>query len=146
MMARVILLLLVLLVAAFMLVDPYTLHLNAKDVVLPAPLWQVSLGIADVGLLLFAAILVWKNQFLNASAAVAIETVFNLVLNVALVARDGLSRFIHGLGAQEYLSLYLSAIALRVLVFLALQQSAATSLRNRKEAGGEHKPGTVGRV
>ena len=122
------------LLAAAALLDPYTLHLNAGDVLLPAPPWQALLGLGDVALLLVTAGLAWGGKTLRASAALGFETVFNLTVNVALVMRDGLTRFLHGFGAQEYLSIYLCAVALKVVVVVVLQQHGIGTL-GREEHG-----------
>ncbi len=51
-----------------------------------------------------------------ASGALVAETLLNLGMSIAFIQRDGVSRFVRGLGAEEYLSAYLVLVGLRVLL------------------------------
>lgn len=109
---------LVAVLVASVLLDPYTFHLTASDLVQPAPWWQRTLGLADVALLVLLGVLLWRRRPTLAFWVAGGETLYALALGIGFVARDGVARFIAGFGAEEYLTLYLGAIAVRVLVLL----------------------------
>jgi hypothetical protein len=103
--------------------DPYSLHLNASDAVQRAPLWQMLSSLVDVVFLVAAAVLVIRARPRAAAIFLCGETLLTLGLNAGLVARDGLSRFTHGYGGEQYLTLYMLALAIRPLALLLLLSS-----------------------
>ena len=109
------------LLAAAVLLDPYTLHQTASDAILPAPAWQLALGLADVALLAAVGVLAFRREWPRASDVLTVETIFALSLAIALVTRDGVGRFVRGFAAEEYVSLYLASIAVRVLLLRIVQ-------------------------
>jgi hypothetical protein len=109
------------LLAAAVLLDPYTLHQTASDAVLPAPAWRLALGLADVALLAAVGVLAFRREWPRASDVLTVETIFALSLAIALVTRDGVGRFVRGFAAEEYVSLYLASIAVRVLLLRIVQ-------------------------
>jgi hypothetical protein len=102
------------LIAILVLADPYTLHLNASDMVMPAPLWQIGLGLFDVGLLLAVAILAARHLFRLATIVAGIALPYAVVVALLLVQRDGLDRFIAGFGAQPTVAWFLVVLLLRI--------------------------------
>jgi hypothetical protein len=117
---------LALLLAAGVLVDPDTVRLNASDVILRAPAWQLVLGLADVVLLVAVGFLSWRRQLRRAGSLLTIELIFALSSAMVLIERDGLARFTHGIAAAQYASLYLAWIGLRVLLLAILHRAAWT--------------------
>jgi hypothetical protein len=115
---------LALILVAGVLLDPYTLRLNASDVILTPPMWQLVLGLADVALLGAVGLLSWRRQFRRAGSLLTIEVIFALSAAMVLIGRDGLGRFTHGIAAAQYASLYLSWIGLRVLLLATLYRAA----------------------
>ena len=108
-----------LLLAVAILWDPYTRALNVSDVARPAPWWQLALGLTDVSLLATIAALVWRQRK-GAHHVVLGELFFALGGAIILVRRDGVARFAHGFGADEYLSLFLVTLAIRVALYASL--------------------------
>ena len=96
--------------------DPYTFHLNASDYVAPAPTWQVALGLLDVALLVLSIVTAWRGRLGSAFTLLVLEALFALTLAAALVARDGVARFVTGLGAEQYLTEYFALIGLRFVL------------------------------
>lgn len=121
-MKRAVLVVLSVLVLLSVATDPYTFRRTAGDYVEWAPWWQLSLGVLNLLLLCVLLVLVWRGRTWRASQVLAVETLYNLGVALALLHRDGLTRFIQGIGAEEYLSLYLLSIALRVILLVALAQ------------------------
>jgi hypothetical protein len=117
-MNRAIAILLAGLLAVGVLLDPYTFRHTASDFVEPAPWWQVTLGLADAALLLCTGMLLLRRLPLAAFWVAGAELLYALTLGVLFVARDGVARFVAGFGAEEYLTLYLATIALRVVLLL----------------------------
>ena len=107
---------LVALLALAVLLDPYTLKHDASDFVRSGPVWQIALGLADVALLLAVGVLVLRQSWHHAFALLTCEIIFALAAAILLVQRDAVGRFIHGFGAEEYASLYLASIALRIVL------------------------------
>ena len=124
---KALILLLGALVAATVLLDPYTFHLNAGDVLFRAPTWQLSLGLVDALLVVSGVLAAWRGRRDTAFLLLAFEALFTLGLCAVLVHRDGLQRFVAGIGDQEYLSLYLAALALRVILLTLVHRMATTS-------------------
>lgn len=108
------------LLAIAVFLDPYSLHANASDAVLHAPWWQTRLAVIDVVLLGAALWFVWHDRGATAFRLIGAEALFNLTIGVALVLRDGVGRFVMGFGGEEYLSIYLTLIALRIVLLLVL--------------------------
>lgn len=96
--------------------DPYTLP---SDSVRTAPWWQFGLMLADVSLLATIAALLWRNRT-GAHHVVLGELLFAIGSAVVLVRRDGVARFAHGFGAEEYLSLFLVTVAIRVALYASV--------------------------
>jgi len=117
-MKRPLAILLVVALIAGVLLDPYTLHLTASDFVQPAPWWQRTLGLMDVALLVSVGILLWRRLPRSAFWVAGAEALYALVLGIGFVERDGITRFVAGFGAQEYLTLYFGTIVVRVIVLL----------------------------
>src|SRR5258707_461931 len=92
------------LVFASILLDPYSWHLNASDAVVPAPAWQLTLSLIDAGVLVVGVGLALRDRAEVGFTVLAVEYLFNLGLCALLVHRDGVARFLHGFGAEEYLS------------------------------------------
>jgi len=113
---KVLILVLGVLVGATILLDPYTFHLNAGDVLYPAPLWQLGLGLVDALLVVSGVLAALRDRAQLAFLVLAFEGLLTLGLCTILVQRDGVDRFVAGFGAQEYLSLYLTALALRIIL------------------------------
>jgi hypothetical protein len=113
-----------LILAAGVLIDPYTVHLNASDAILPAPMWQLVLGLLDVALLAAVGLLSWRRQFRQAASLLTIELVFALSSAMVLIGRDGLARFTHGIAAEQFASSYLTWIGVRVLLLAVLYRAA----------------------
>ena len=115
---------LALILAAGVLVAPYTLRLNASDVALTPPMWQLVLGLTDVALLGAVGVLSWRRLFRRAASVLTVEVIFALCAAMVLIGRDGLGRFTHGMAAAQYASLYLAWIGLRVLLLATLDRAA----------------------
>lgn len=101
-------------------VDPYTFRRTAGDYVQWGPWWQVALGIVDLLLLVALLAFVWRRDTRRSAQVLAIESLFNIAVAIGLLHRDGIARFIQGFGAEEYLSFYLFALAIRVLLLFAI--------------------------
>ena len=114
------------LLAIASILDPYALHTNASDAVLNAPWWQTGLAVIDVVLLGTALWLVWHGRGGATFKLIGAEALFNLTIGVAGVLRDGVGRFVSGFGGEEYLSVYLTLIALRIVLLLVLSNEQAT--------------------
>jgi hypothetical protein len=115
------------LVVATVLLDPYTFHFNASDYILPAPTWQLSLGLVDALLVISGVLVAWRGHREIAFLLLSFDALFAIGLCAILVHRDGLERFAAGIGAQEYLSLYLAALALRILLLVLVHRMPTTS-------------------
>jgi hypothetical protein len=125
-MRRLIVVLLLGVLLAASILDPYAMHANASDAVLDAPWWQSGLALLDAGLLAIALWLVLRNHGASAIKLIGIEALFNLVLSVGWVLRDGVGRFLHGFGGKEYLSVYLTLVALRIVLLLIVSPEQLT--------------------
>lgn len=119
------------------LVDPYTLRLNASDVIAQAPWWQTAIGLLSMGLLASVAVSLWRGRNARASKLLGIETLVTIGISIIYVQRDGISRFELGFGGEEYLTWFLIAVALRVYLLLTLPLGAAADGRGRN-AGCSH--------
>jgi hypothetical protein len=132
-MLRASILVLVGLVAAGVLLDPYTLHYDASDFVRPGPWWQRMLGLVDLGLLAAALLMVWRRRHARARVLLAAETVWAIGSALILVHRDGSGRFAVGFGAEPYLTGYLVLTGLRCAA-LGLLWFAARQAERRAAA------------
>jgi hypothetical protein len=103
------------------LLDPYTLSHDASDFVRPGPAWQIALGLTDVVLLLGVGIFAFRQAWQRAFNVLTCEILLALLAAIVLVQRDGVARFIQGLGAEEYASFYLGSIALRVILLWTIR-------------------------
>jgi hypothetical protein len=124
---KVLILVLGALVAASILLDPYTFHLNAGDVLYPAPLWQLSFGLVDAVLVVSGVLAALRDRAQVAFLLLAFEGLFSIGLCAILVHRDGVERFVAGFGAQEYLSLYFAALALRIILLTLIHRMPTVS-------------------
>lgn len=111
-MRRILAIVTALLLASVTFWDVYTV---ASDLVRPAPWWQLALELTDVSLLATVAGLVWRKSA-GAHRVVLGDLLFVLGAFV-LVRQSGVTR---GFGADEYLSLFLVALAIRVGLYVAL--------------------------
>ena len=102
--------------------DPYTHNLNGSDAFLPAPLWQIAAGLLDIGILISGIILVLRGLFSTAVKLLAVEFVYAIGLNLILINRDGIERFIWGFGAERHTIDFIVVFGIRVLTILALVQ------------------------
>jgi hypothetical protein len=123
-MLRASILVLVWLVTAGVLLDPYTLHYDATDFVRPGPWWQLVLGLVDLGLLAGALRMVWRRRYNPAFVLLAVETFWAIGAALILMHRDGEGRFVRGFGAEPYLAAYLIVMGLRFAALGLLQASA----------------------
>lgn len=98
------------------LVDPTTFHLNASHAAPAAPVWQTALALADLCMLAVALILSVEHRYRWAILALSAETAFHVLLSVAYLTRDGLSRFANNIGHDEYLALYMLLISVRAIL------------------------------
>jgi hypothetical protein len=124
-MKRPVAILLVVVLVAGVLLDPYTFHSTASDFVQPAPWWQLTLGLTDAALLVLVGVLLWRRLPRTAFWVAGTEALYALALGIGFVERDGIARFVAGFGAEEYLTMYLGTIASRVLVLMFVQALAS---------------------
>lgn len=115
-MRRILQSILVIVIAAGVLLDPYTWRETGSDAVTAAPWWQTALAVSSLGLLGFTALSVWRSRNARAATAVLVEGLVSLISAAVLVERDGTNRFVHGLGAEQLLSWYLLLVACRMLL------------------------------
>jgi hypothetical protein len=115
-------LIMVVLIGVF--VDPYTLNLNASDLRIPGPWWQMLLGLADLSLLAASLRMAWRRRYSASLALLGSETLWAIGSALILVNRDGMGRFVRGFGAEPYLAEYLIVMGLRVVAMACLWQAA----------------------
>jgi len=108
------------LVALSVLTDPYTFHLTGSDAFVAAPLWQSGLALLEIVLLLGGAALVLRDVGRPAFVVLLADVLCAVTLNAILTHRDGVSRFIWGIGAERHVRDVAVAFGLRVLVLMAL--------------------------
>jgi hypothetical protein len=128
---RLLPILLLIVVAIGIVLDPYTFHETASDDMTSAPIWQTGLALVDLGLVLIACGLIWRRAAANALGVVVGEAVYNLVLVSVQVAHHK-SRFLMGVDSHQYLSAYLFVIGLRFLsipLIVRLAMHPGTSLK-----------------
>ena len=113
-MKRLLPVLLLIVIAIGIVLDPYTFHETASDDMTAAPIWQTALALLDLGLVLIACGLIWRGAAVKALGVVVGEAVYNLVL-VSVQVVHHRSRFVMGVDSHQYLSVYLLVIALRFL-------------------------------
>jgi hypothetical protein len=104
-------------------VDPYTLHHDATDLVMPGPWWQSALGFVDLSLLSASLGMVWRRRYAAALALLGSETLWAIGSALILVNRDGPGRFVRGFGAEPYLAEYLIVMGLRLVAMICLWQA-----------------------
>jgi hypothetical protein len=121
---------------AGILSDPYTYALNGSDAVMPAPVWQLSFAILDIGLLFGIAALGIRCKTQGALLLLVLETIYYVAGNAVLILRDGPARFAHGFGAESNLTEHLIAFALRLVLlgYLAFSHSRSVLLRDNRRA------------
>jgi hypothetical protein len=105
------------------LLDPYSFYQTASDVRVPAQWSQTTLAMVDVLLVVIGAVFAWRQKPYHALLTLSGEMIFNLALVISQVAQQGVSRFVMGFGAEEYLSIYLGTLVIRVCA-IALQGHA----------------------
>src|SRR5687768_3639562 len=91
---------LIVLVLTGVLLDPYTLHHDASDAVVPGPLWQTLLGLVDLSLLSASLVMVWRRRYDRALGLLAFEALWAVGSALILINRDGMGRFVRGFGAE----------------------------------------------
>ncbi|MDB4951009.1 MAG: hypothetical protein JWM27_3658 [Gemmatimonadetes bacterium] len=76
--------------------DPYTLHRDGGDVLLPAPLWHPALAVPDVALLLVLvlAVLAWRWRPRGVLVLLLAEAMLYVGTTLAYVHVDGVARFV----------------------------------------------------
>jgi hypothetical protein len=117
---RVAYVVLAMLLLAGSVVDPYSFYENSSHFRTPAPVWQSAATLLDLLLLCIFAAYVWRNERRRALLALGFSTLITLLLNIALVERDGVARFQMAFGAYEFLSIYLAAVLARVMMLIML--------------------------
>jgi len=123
---RFLVLVVVAILLAGLLTDPYTFARDGSDAIRSAPLWQLGFAILD-GTLLFAIVaLAVRNKWRSTLVLLVIETTYYLAGNALLYLRDGAERFVHGLGAESNLGEHIIVVALRIVlvVYLAVTSRA----------------------
>ncbi len=100
--------------------DPYTYARDGSDAIRAAPVWQLGFAILDISVLLAIAALAIRSSIGRALVLAAIETVYYLVGNVVLYLRDGSARFLHGFGAESNLSEHVIFLVLRFSLIVYL--------------------------
>jgi hypothetical protein len=103
--------------------DPYTLHHDATDVIMPGPWWQSALGFVDLSLLSASLGMVRWRRYAGALALLGSETLWAIGSALILVNRDGMGRFVRGFGAEPYLAEYLIVMGLRIVAMICLWQA-----------------------
>ena len=99
--------------------DPYTFYENASDLRRYGPWWQIGAGLLDLALLIIAAWHIVRGDLPATVAVLSLGAVYSLGLGVIYVERDGVSRFVGGVGGEQFLTVYLLAIGLRVFLVTA---------------------------
>lgn len=112
-------------IAAGVVVDPYSWNASASDAVVAPSVWQPIMAVLALMLLVGSAACVWRERGPIAARLVVLEALLSLMVAAALVRRDGVSRFVRGIGAEEYLSIFLVLVAMRVLLLYNLTRDAA---------------------
>jgi len=105
---------------AGILVDPYTFARDGSDAIRQIPLWQLSFAILDIGFLLAFVALIIRDKSRGAFVLAIAETVYYLAGNVLLYLRDGADRFAHGLGAESNFGQHVTVVALRIVLIVYL--------------------------
>lgn len=112
--------------------DPYTFFRDASDLVIRAPLWQVAAGLIDLVFLSAVAWSFWRGMIQRAAQLLMFETIYSLALSIGFVMRDGLDRYIRGIGAQEFLSVYLLMIIIRVVLIYSASRDVSVLSESTK--------------
>ena len=124
-MARVLAIPLAALLAAAVLLDPYTWVPHASDYVPPVPWWRTPLALADAALLLAAAGLLWARRPRAAWRVLAAELAYALAVGLGVVHRGALADFLLGVtfpfDARRVVALYLASFALRLLLLATVR-------------------------
>lgn len=138
MMSRVVQSAVLLILCAAVLLDPLTWHKDASDVVMKAPLTQTLVAFASVALLLSALVFLWRGRSSATAAAIFIEVVVLSLWNAFLVHSIGVNRYVRGFGAEEFLSVFLVLIAVRVsMLYFTLKYGPRLASEN---TGGRRSP------
>src|SRR5262245_46864135 len=83
--------------------DPYSFDYDGSDAFRPAPLWQLSFAVLDLGVLFAILALSLRDKMRGAFVLLLVETAYYVAGNVVLYVRDGAARFVHGFGAESNL-------------------------------------------
>jgi hypothetical protein len=129
-------LLIVVILGGGVLWDPYTFYADASDVLIRAPWWQLTLGLTNLALLAIVAWAFWTGSLRGAFVYLAVETLYHLSLGIALVVRDGIERFIVGIGATESVTVFLFLVLLRVVLLLAVFIEFTRTVHRQLQAHG----------
>jgi hypothetical protein len=129
-------LLIVVILGGGVLWDPYTFYADASDVLIRAPWWQLTLGLTNLALLAVVAWAFWTGSLRRAFVYLAVETLYHLSLGIALVVRDGIERFIVGIGATESVTVFLFLVLLRVVLLLAVFIEFTRTVHRQLQAHG----------
>ena len=105
---------------AGILVDPYTSARDGSDAIRRIPLWQLSFALLDIGFLFAFVALIIRDKSRGAFVLAIAETVYYLAGNALLYLRDGPDRFAHGLGGESNLGQHVTVVALRIALIVYL--------------------------
>ncbi len=105
---------------AGILSDPYTYARDGADYIRNAPVWQLSFAILDVAVLLAIIALSIRGKSRGAFWLLVVESAYYIAGNLVLYVRDGPERFSHGIGAESNLTDHLVVLALRLLLIAYL--------------------------
>ena len=135
-MSRFFTLVVIAILLAGVLSDPYTYARDGSDAIRTAPVWQLGFAILDISMLLAIAALAIRSRTGRALVLAAIETVYHLAGNAVLYLRDGSVRFLHGFGAESNLSEHVIVVVLRfsLLVYLWVILSKGSVNESAKRA------------
>lgn len=97
------------------LLDPYSFRESASDDLARAPLWQIGFAFLDILLIAWSGVSAWRGHTQRACLLLGLGTILNLAVAISQVHRDGIARFVMGYRAEEYLTWYLAALALRTV-------------------------------
>lgn len=133
-MKRGVALVLLVLVLLAVVRDPFSFFETASDDMWPAPWWRILLTLCEIGSLMFAAAYLWLRKYDMALALILAEAMFNVGIVAAQVHHYGMSRFLEGYGATEYLAWYLLTVLTRLILISVL----ALYLRAGREIGSSN--------
>jgi hypothetical protein len=109
-----------LIIVAGIILDPVSWNRTGSDGIVGAPSWQVAMSMISICLLLASAESMRRGRSAQAGLLLLTEAMVTLLAAELLVHRDGLYRFVRGIGGEESLSLYLPLIAARIVLLYAV--------------------------